>query len=58
MRKSELKLPIGKFPEQDRGLSMDEYIEFVNFCADNFPKDKVSVREEVTMRVNVPFSLK
>lgn len=54
-----LKLPVSdKFPEQDRWLSMDEYIEFVNFCANNFPKDKVSVREEASMRVNVPFSIK
>lgn len=58
MRKSELKLPVGKFPEQDRWLSMDEYIEFVNFCANNFPRSKVSVKEEAAMRVNVPFSIK
>ncbi len=56
MEKDDLKLPIGEFPEQDRWLSMDDYIEFVNFCANNFPKDKVSA-EEAFVHVRVPFSI-
>ncbi|MDD3905206.1 MAG: hypothetical protein PHS46_01590 [Candidatus Omnitrophica bacterium] len=58
MRKDELRLPVGKFPEKNGWLPMAEYVEFVNFCANNFPVSKVSAKEEVAMHVNVPFSLK
>jgi len=53
-----LKLPVlDKFPEQDKWLSMDEYIRFVNFCAKYFPRNRPSRADEIAMRVNVPFSL-
>ena len=58
MREGNLKLPVGKFPEGNRWLSMDEYIEFINFCANNFPRNKISVEDEIAARVNVPFSIK
>lgn len=52
-----LKLPvINNFPEENKWLSMDEYIEFVNFIANNFPRDKK--RDDADMRVDVPFSIK
>jgi len=59
MSKKKFKLQVpDKFPSQDKWLSMDEYIRFVNFCANHFPINKVSVADEITMRVNVPFSIK
>ena len=51
-----LKLPILKdIPESNRWLSMDDYIEFVNFNARNFRKSKVTKSDMDAMRVNVPF---
>ena len=57
MRK--LKLPvIGALPERQKWLSMDEYIEFINFNRKYFPKTAEAKREEEVMRANVPFSIK
>jgi hypothetical protein len=54
-----LKLPIiADFPAQDRWLSMDEYIKFVNFISAHFRKTKNVKKNEIDMRVNVPFSIK
>lgn len=58
MIKEKLNLPVGKFPEQDRWLSMDDYVRFINFCHTYFPPKKQSKKDELTMRVNVPFSIK
>ena len=58
MIKGKLKLPVGKFPEHDRWLSMDDYVEFVNFTNRYFHKNKMSKKDELAMRVNVPFSIK
>lgn len=57
MRKDWLKLPIGKFPEQDRWLSMDDYIKFINFTSTYFRRKRTK-KYELAMRVNVPFSIK
>ncbi|MFH0764702.1 MAG: hypothetical protein V1927_06840 [Candidatus Omnitrophota bacterium] len=54
-----LNLPIGKWiPEQHKWLSMNEYIEFVNFTHKYFHKNKLSKKDELIMRVDVPFSIK
>ena len=54
-----LKLPIiGDFPEQRKSLSMDEYIEFVNFNSRYFRRSKVAEKILAGMRVSVPFSVK
>lgn len=42
----------------DKSLSMDEYLEFVNFCAQHFPRKKMSKNEWLAIHRGVPFSLK
>jgi len=59
MKKNKMNLPVsGKFPDQDRWLTMDEYIKFVNFCANHFPRNKTSKREWLAMHAGIPFSMK
>lgn len=59
MNKKKMNLPVsGKFPDQDRWLTMDEYIKFVNFCAINFPRKKMSKNEWFAMHRGIPFSIK
>ena len=59
MSVKKIKLPmLNKFPEQNRWLSMDEYIKFVNFNLKYFIKNKNVKRDELAMRVNVPFSIR
>ena len=54
-----LKLPmIGNLPEQDKWLSMNDYIEFVNFNLRYFRVKKDTKNSEIDMRVNVPFTIK
>jgi hypothetical protein len=54
-----LKLPIiGKFPDERKSLSMDEYVEFVNFSSTYFRKKKDAKKDLACMRANVPFSVK
>ncbi len=54
-----LNLPIiADFPGQDKWLSMNEYIRFVNFTATHFRKRKRSKKNEMNMRVTVPFLIK
>ena len=54
-----LKLPIIRnLPEQNRWLSMDEYIKFVNFNLKYFRRKKGVKRDEREMRVNVPFLIR
>jgi hypothetical protein len=54
-----INLPTTKnFPAQNRWLSMNEYIKFINFAAAHFPKQKNSKTNEIKMLVNVPFSIK
>jgi len=54
-----LNLPILKnMPEHNNWLSMNDYIEFVNFNLRYFRKGKVPKKERDAMRVNVPFSIK
>lgn len=54
-----LKLPItDKHVEQDRYLSMNEYVAFVNFNLRYFRKEKIAKKDELAMHVNVPFSIK
>jgi len=54
-----LKLPISKdFPEANGWLSMDDYIEFVNFNSKYFRPGKRTKKDKLYMPVNVPFSLK
>ena len=54
-----LNLPVGKWiPEQRKSLSMNDYIEFVNFTHKYFHKNKLSKKDELVMRVDVPFSIK
>ena len=56
MNKKELKLPkSNKFPASNRCLSMDKYVEFINFIHRYFRGNKVTKNEELDMRVNVPF---
>lgn len=53
-----LKLPIlKKVPERDKWLSMDDYIEFLNFNARNFGKSKTEKNRNDT-HVRIPFSIK
>jgi hypothetical protein len=53
-----LNLPVnGDFPENDRWLSMDEYVEFVNFNRTIW-KRRTTKKDERDMRVNVPFVIK
>lgn len=58
MAKGMMKFPSGKFPEQNRWLSMDDYVRFVNFNLQCFGKRKISKKDELAMHVNVPFSIK
>jgi hypothetical protein len=54
-----IKLPASnKFPEQNRWLSMDDYVEFINFNSRYFRKNKSSKEDDIAMRVNVPFTIK
>ena len=54
-----LKLPvIGEFPEHHKSLSMDEYVEFVNFNSRYFRRNKNTEKGLAGMRVNVPFSVR
>lgn len=56
-----LKLPVMcGIPENNKWLSMDEYIKFVNFNAKCFRKYRIRNRktDEMAMHVNVPFSIK
>ena len=54
-----LKLPIfGNIPESNKWLSMDDYIEFVNFNLKYFKRNKSIKRDELAMHVNVPFLIK
>lgn len=57
MIKGKLNLPVGKFPEHDRWLSMDDYIKFINFTSTYFRRKKAK-KDDLAMRVNVPFSIK
>ncbi|MCX5686180.1 MAG: hypothetical protein NTW09_01770 [Candidatus Omnitrophica bacterium] len=57
MIKGKLKLPVGKFPEHDKWLSMDDYIKFINFTSTYFRRKRTK-KDELAMRVNVPFSIK
>lgn len=57
MRK--LKLPvISELPEKRKWLSMDEYVEFVNFNLRHFRRSKIAKRDEMAMRVSTPFVIK
>lgn len=52
-----LKLPILKnAPENNKWLSMDEYIKFLNFNAELFGR-KGAKKTEDDMPVNVPFRI-
>lgn len=54
-----LKLSVtDKGAGQDRYLSMNDYIRFVNFNLKCFGKTKITKRDEIAMRVSVPFSIK
>lgn len=54
-----LKLPVtDKDAGQDRWLSMNDYIKFVNFNLRCFGKRKISKRDEIAMHVNAPFLIK
>ena len=53
----DLKLPVGGFPQHDSWLSMDDYIKFINFTSTYFRR-KMTKKDELMMRVNVPFSIK
>lgn len=53
-----LNLPIGSgLPEQHKWLSMDDYIKFINFTSTYFRRKRTK-KDELIMRVNVPFSIK
>lgn len=56
----DLKFPVMKGPQPEpRVLSMDEYVDFVQFNLENMPFDKESYWEwKKTMAVNVPFRIK
>ncbi|MFH1692030.1 MAG: hypothetical protein ABIC68_05635 [Candidatus Omnitrophota bacterium] len=57
MRK--LKLPnMVDIPFEDKWLSMEEYIEFINFTSTHLKKARKSKKDEVEMRINVAFSIK
>jgi len=59
MNARKIKLPISrKFPSQNRWLSMEDYIEFINFNTRYFRKGRTAKADEIAMRVNVPFSIK
>lgn len=59
MNTERLRLPVSdKFPVSDRWLSMDEYVEFVNFCSRYFPRKKMSKKEWLALHRGVPFSIK
>ena len=54
-----LKLPlITNFPEQNKWLSMNEYIKFINFNATNFQKRKNNKKFEINMHTGAPFLIK
>jgi hypothetical protein len=54
-----LKLPIIKeSPEYHKSLSMDDYIEFVNFNSKYFRRNMDEEKALAGMRVSVPFSVK
>lgn len=54
-----LKLPvITNFPAQDKSLSMNEYIKFVNFISKHFKKMKNSKKNEISLHTGIPFSIK
>lgn len=54
-----LKLPVsGRFPTQNKWLSMDDYVKFVNFCASHFPRARMTKKEWLAMHAGVPFSIK
>lgn len=54
-----MKLTVSsKFPTQNKWLSMDEYIEFVNFNSRYFRRNKIMKKDDSDMRAKVPFSMK
>lgn len=54
-----LKLPVtDNDAGQDRWLSMNDYIKFVNFNLRCFGKRKISKRDDIAMHVNAPFLIK
>jgi len=54
-----LKLPMaGGTPESHKWLSMDDYVEFVNFNLKYFRIINNTKKYEAAMRVSVPFSIK
>lgn len=48
----------GKNVEQDRCLSMNDYIRFVDFNLRCFGKARIAKKDELAMHVNVPFSIR
>lgn len=53
-----LKLPpFIRTPENNKWLSMDDYIAFIKFNSTHFPKRHKTKKDEAVMRVNAPFSI-
>lgn len=57
MKEKKIKQPVFDKSFHDRYLSIDGYIEFVNFTSEHFHKNRISRERELAMRVNVPFRL-
>jgi len=43
--------------KDDKHLMMDEYVKFISFMSVHFKK-KLSKKDELALRVNVPFSIR
>lgn len=54
----DLNLPVGDFPEQHKWLSMNDYIEFINFTSKHFPRKRITKKEWLDLHRGVPFSIK